>query len=199
MIRTCPQCERSFTPNVKHQVYESQECRQQGWVEKEVLAAQAELQRVEHPLQGVREAQEAAKAEWSAAIYAEIVRLLQVRGHFHADDLEPMGIPDEHRNLIGAQLGSLAARQYIHEVGRRRSANPARKQAKSGVYELTRVGRERLAEVGAGHGDRVGTGSSPAAAGTGRASADLAEPLSLLPDGAGRAQPQSAFTTPEAA
>lgn len=163
-------------------------------MQKEVEAAEAALQRVEHPLQEVREAQEAAKAEWSAGIYAEIVRILTVRGSFHADDLEPMGIPDEHRNLIGAQLGSLVARRYIHETGRRKSSNPARKQAKSSVFEFTRIGRERLAGVGAGvpgPGQAIGRSAS--------ADPDQPEPLSLLPDGAGQSEPLNPLSHPEAA
>lgn len=112
----------------------------------------ANVPRTEHPLQEVRDTQEQFKAHWSETIYNAIVEIL-CRGPFHPDDLEPLGIPDEHRNLIGAQLGSLAKRRYTHKVGERASKNPRRKGAKDNIIEFTRLGRGTLAGVGAEGGD----------------------------------------------
>src|ERR1044072_4425101 len=109
-------------------------------------AASANVARTQ-PLEEIRPAQEAAKAEWSTAIYAEIVRILQARGSSHADDLDPMGIPDDCRNIVGAQVGALVGKGWAQEVGRRASSNPRRHKRKSGVFELTRKGREGLARV----------------------------------------------------
>jgi hypothetical protein len=115
---------------------------------------------VTHPLADARAAQEATelKSHWSQVIYQGIISRLE-RGPVHADDLEglfPANL-DEHamcRKLVGAQFGSLASRRYIHEVGRRKSAVPSRKGAKSGVFEFTRKGRQKLVGVRADGGPR---------------------------------------------
>lgn len=94
----------------------------------------------------VRALQEAAKDKWSSVIREAIIEALR-GGSFHADDLEPLGIPRQHRNIIGSQAGYLVSKRYMQEVGRRKSTVPSRKAAKSGVYEFTRVGREKLASL----------------------------------------------------
>lgn len=115
-------------------------------------AASPDKGRTEHPLVEAREAQEATKLKdhYSQVIYQGIVERLE-RGPVHADDLEDL-FPDSDRTicrkLVGAQFGSLASRHYIHEVERRKSSVPSRKGAKSGVFEFTRLGREKLAGTG---------------------------------------------------
>lgn len=68
-------------------------------------------------------------------------------GQFHADDLEPLGIPDEHRNVIGSQIAKLVNQKWIVECGRRKSVVPSRNGAKSNEYRLTERG---VAGLGAG-------------------------------------------------
>ncbi len=119
-----------------------------------------------HPLANARAAQEASelKSHWSQVIYQGIIDRLQ-RGAVHADDLEPLFPANETeraicRKLVGAQFGSLASRHYIHEVERRKSSVPSRKGAKSGVFEFTRLGREKLAGVSAGVPNPQGPGGA---------------------------------------
>lgn len=107
-----------------------------------------------HALADARAAQEATKLKdhYSQVIYQGIIERLE-RGPVHADDLEDL-FPESDRTmcrkLVGAQFGSLASRHYIREKERRKSSVPSRKGAKSGVFEFTQKGRERLAGVGAG-------------------------------------------------
>jgi hypothetical protein len=149
--RMCLQCDRPFEPARPHQVFDSEECRYQGWVEKEVLAAHEPAQRVEahvHPLAEARAQQERSdlKSKLSQIIYQGIVDRLKY-GPVHADDLEGL-FPEERRTmcrrLVGAQFGSLASRGYIVERERRKSNVKSRKGAKSGVYEFTKKGRALL-------------------------------------------------------
>lgn len=107
-----------------------------------------------HPLAEVRAEQEASdlKSKLSQIIYQGIVDRLK-HGPIHADDLEPLfadEVRDICRRLVPAQLGSLRSRNYIHEIDRRKSTVRSRKCAKSGVYEFTRLGREKLVGVSAG-------------------------------------------------
>jgi hypothetical protein len=145
--RTCKQCGRPFEPKRPHQIYDTRECRYQGWIENEVEAASQRVER--HPLVEVREVQEATKLKdrYSQVIYQGIIDRLE-RGPVHADDLEDL-FPDSDRTmcrkLVGAQFGSLASRHYIREKERRKSSIASRKGAKSSVWEFTQKGRERLA------------------------------------------------------
>ncbi len=119
------------------------------------------------PIQRIREKQEAAKAHWSAIVREGILHWL--RSHppevFHADELEALGIPGEHRNLIGSQIAKLVNQQWIVECGRRKSRIASRNGAKSNEYRLTELGRDRIVGVGGGGIDEVphpssGLGSS---------------------------------------
>lgn len=109
----------------------------------------------QHPLRDARAAQEATdlKSKLSELIYQAIISKLE-KGPVHADDLEDL-FPEEHRGLCrrltGAQFGSLASRHYIFEKERRKSSVPSRKGAKSGVFEFTRKGREKLTGVDSDH------------------------------------------------
>lgn len=169
MTRTCPQCERSFEPNAKHQIYDVDACRQQGWVEKEVLSAQTSVQRVgEHPLAEARAEQEATAVNrrYGLLIRQAIIDRLKTTGTCHADDLEPLYPADELarkrcRKLAGAQFGSLASPRgnkepLIREKERRKSSIPERKCAKSGVFEFTKAGWDRYGSAGVGGGNESG-------------------------------------------
>lgn len=95
----------------------------------------------------VRASQEAVKDHWSSAVREAIIDVLRRKGEFHADDLAELGIPDEHRNVIGSQVARLVNQHWMVECGRRKSAVPSRNGAKSNVYKLTREG---VSGVGAG-------------------------------------------------
>jgi hypothetical protein len=131
-----------------------------------------------HPLVEARADQEATdlKSKLSQIIYQGIVDRLKY-GLVHADDLEslfPPEVRDVCRRLVGAQFGSLASRRYIVERERRKSSVPSRKGAKSGVFEFTKLGREKLtAGVSAGAStNRV----SPASGDAGEVSTASADP-----------------------
>jgi hypothetical protein len=84
--------------------------------------------------------------------------------------LEPLFPANEQervmcRKLVGAQFGSLASRHYIAEKERRKSSVPSRKGAKSGVFEFTQRGREKLA------GHRAGGRGEPSLSRSGAANA----------------------------
>jgi hypothetical protein len=169
-VHHCKQCGRSFVPKRPHQKYDHQECRYQGWIQQQVEAARQRVE--EHPLAEVRADQEATdlKSKLSQIIYEGIVDRLRF-GPVHADDLEPLFPPevrDVCRRLVGAQFGSLASRRFIVERERRKSSVPSRKGAKSGVFEFTKLGREKLiagVDVGRGATSREAADSDAEAAG----------------------------------
>lgn len=158
-MKTCPQCERAFEPKRPHGVYCSEPCQYQGWVEKQVEAAQVGAQCIEqHPLAEVRAEQEqiAAKARWALIVREHIARTLLETGFVHSDDLDSLGIPDEHRNIAGSQMGGFVQRGLMVEVGRRASIKPSRKKAKSAIYRITDKGRRELTigvSASESHGD----------------------------------------------
>jgi DNA-directed RNA polymerase subunit RPC12/RpoP len=89
-----------------------------------------------------RALQEDAKAHWSMVVDEAIVRHFRrdPSGTFHADDLEALGIPDDHRNVIGSQIAKWVNRKRMVECGRRASSVPSRNGAKSNEYRLTERG-----------------------------------------------------------
>lgn len=105
------------------------------------------------PIEQIRRDLEDVKREWSLIVREAIRAVFREKGEFHADDLAPLGIPDEHRNIIGAQIAGLVGAGRIEEIGRRKSTIPSRHGAKSGVYKLTKLGQEKLAELRAGVSD----------------------------------------------
>jgi hypothetical protein len=144
--RTCKQCERPFEPKRPHQIYDTRECRYQGWIENEVEAAS---QRVEQqPLQEVRGQQEegGASADYLILAREQIARTLLHTGWFTADDLEPLGIPQQYRRSVhGSATGYFSGElSHMEEAGRRKSERPARKGGKNTVFRITVRGRREL-------------------------------------------------------
>lgn len=162
--RNCPQCGREFTPKAKHQIYDVDPCRYQGWIQKEVEAAEAGSQRVDgHPLQLVREDQAAKKhnRDLGGLIRQAIIDQIKTTGECFADDLVelyPEGEVKECRRLATAQFGSMVSSGVIREKERRKSKFSTRKGGKSGVYIFTQKGREQLVGVG---GESAGGGPAP--------------------------------------
>lgn len=75
-----------------------------------------------------RALQEDAKAHWSMVVDEAIFRHFKVdpTGTLHADDLESLGLPAEHRNCIGSQFAKWVNRSRMVECGRRASTVPSR-------------------------------------------------------------------------
>jgi hypothetical protein len=102
---------------------------------------------------------EDAKAHWSMVVDEAIVRHFKAdpTGIFHADDLEAIGIPDDHRNVIGSQIAKWVNRKRMVECGRRASTVPSRNGAKSNEYRLTERGARLVAGLDSDtDGDRDG-------------------------------------------
>lgn len=175
MNRTCDQCgkrlitQRSgarFCNDICKARWHNAERSKQGTTAKRISGGS---EPDAHALADARAAQEATKlkSHWSQVIYQGIVERLK-QGTVHADDLEALLPANEEertmcRKLVGAQFGSLASRHYIFEKERRKSSVPTRKGAKSGVFEFTRKGRDRL--VGNRTGASGGTTGASAVSG----------------------------------
>lgn len=148
MTRTCPQCERSFEPKASHQIYDFQECRQQGWVEKEVVAAQTPAQRVGAiDLSEVRARGEEAggdKSRWTLIARAHITHTLIATSYFSAEDFDALGIPPEHVNVCTSWIGHFSKRKVMEPISWRYSQKPSRKGGKVWTYRITQKGREEL-------------------------------------------------------
>ncbi|HEY6731936.1 MAG TPA: hypothetical protein VI039_13050 [Solirubrobacterales bacterium] len=145
--RTCPQCERSFEPNAKHQIYDVEACRYQGWIQKEVEAAEASAQRVEvHDLDEVRGRAEESKekARYTLIAREHITHTLVATGYFSAEDFDALGIPAEHVNVCTSWIGNFSRRKLMEPISWRASSKPSRKGGKVWTYKITEKGRAEL-------------------------------------------------------
>ena len=152
--------------------YDSAACRtaleRGGWGSTRAAKAHvAQTGGTVHPLREARERQEATALDkrLGQVIHQAIVALIVETGSAHADDLEPFyptGHGDRCRELQPGRFGSLRSRGYIIKRDERKSRVKSRNGAKSGVYEFTKKGRERLVGVGGGVVDqRRSSGASP--------------------------------------
>jgi hypothetical protein len=142
------------------------------------------------------------KAEWTEKVSRHIAGTLLATSRFHADDLAPLEIPEVHSAIAGSQTSRFVGKGWMMEVGRRKCQHKAANGRKAGIYEITDLGRRELPKLARRGGPKSPPSAQDAEPGVqpvGTAASSEPEPLSLLPDGAGRAQAQSAFTTPEAA
>jgi hypothetical protein len=149
-----------------------------------------------------RALQEDAKAHWSMVVDEAILRHFKANpsGKFHADDLEALGIPDDHRNVIGSQIAKWVNRRRMVECGRRASTVPSRNGAKSNEYRLTERGRDLVAGPNAENpegqaGCHVPAPSTGRASGSTGASSGAGSSISVRsgdsPVGAGQEQGKS--------
>jgi|GEM_PF-4856834 len=99
-----------------------------------------------HSLDEALDLHEITKPEWVALVKTRIMDILE-QGSFHADDLRYLGVPEDHKSVIGNAVGALVRAGLMVEVGRRKSVAPERHGAKSSVYEITDKGRVKLAGV----------------------------------------------------
>lgn len=100
------------------------------------------------PLREVRGGQEEGGASADHLILAreQITRTLLATGFFTADDLEPLGIPEQYRRSVhGSATGYFSGEKlFMEEASRRKSERPERKGAKNTVFRITVKGRREL-------------------------------------------------------
>jgi hypothetical protein len=152
-VQTCGWCGADLTGKRSHARYCGAPCRAEASRWKHGRSGDAEKAHESAdtpPIALIREEHEAAKAHWSMVVDEAIVRHFRrdPTGTFHADDLEPVGIPDDHRNVIGSQIAKWVNRRRMVECGRRASTVPSRNGAKSNEYRLTERGRALVAGQG---------------------------------------------------
>ena len=195
MKRTCryQPCSKEFTPNHPRQEFCEPTCRaSQHYLEHpekgRVLPGDALQCVATHPLADARAQQEESETnrQFGLLIRQAIVDRLKTTGTCHADDLEPLYPANELerkrcRRLAGAQFGSLASSKLIREKERRKSSVPARKGAKSGVYEFTKAGWDRWGTAGVSSGR---TGAEPAATAHSGEESSAGDPGTIGPGGA---------------
>lgn len=169
------------------------------WSESHRLSLSAARTSDKAPLRSVeeaRQAQEKGKPHWSAIVHEGICDVLRSTGGYHADDLQHLGIPAQHRNIIGSQTRVLLEKGWMVEAGRRRSEIPSRHGAKSGMYRITKLGVAKL--VGVGGGNAAGSISSPSDSATSGHSSHSGENSagsgSLFDADKVHERPRSAFT-----
>lgn len=159
----------------------------------------------DHPLAEVRQRQ---NPDWLSVCQEAILDVLRRRPNVHADDLTPLGIPEDRKNCIGSAFASLASKRWIEQIDRRASQSRSRNSAKSGVYQLTHLGRIKLtagvaAGTEAGHrrakpGEIAAPRASDDPDGEGSSGGSAEEPATRLFDEPEPAHPRSAFTDDEA-
>lgn len=77
----------------------------------------------------------------------------------HADDID-VDLPDEHKNILGSQCATFVRRGWMVESFRRASTRTAANGRKSGVFQITELGRQTLVGVGGGRSAAGSTGGS---------------------------------------
>jgi len=157
--RTCDYCGEPFEAKRSHARWCSDPCSDQGWVEEQVYGALVGGQRVEQGVgsrggnvRSVQEARELQEREKEKARYTliareHIARTLVETGWFHADDMQPLGIPEQHANVIGSQIASYVNRKLMTKVGERRCQHKAANGRKAAVYRITIKGRAELSKL----------------------------------------------------
>lgn len=168
------------------------------------------------------QAQQKAKRDWAGAIDEQIRRTLLATGFFHADDLDPLGVPPEHCNLKGTRTAWFRNQGLMEKSGaERKISHKAANGRKAAIHRITKKGREELVglDAGSSSGDRVasvesgesgeppvpasradhgGHLSPPAQPPSGsQVGAASPEPLKLVGDEVGRERPRSAITDPD--
>lgn len=174
---------------------------------------------------GIQE-EEPEKARWTLIVREQIARTLLDTGYFHADDVDPLGVPEQHCNIIGSQIASFKNRQLMEPTGAvRKVTHRAANSRKAPIYRITAKGRKELT-VGVGSDNREGnsglripepsTGRSESAGARSSLTADPgSQPGPETPVGSGASEetapesdrlfepeperPRSAFTDREAA
>jgi len=86
-----------------------------------------------------------AKRDWSGVIDEQIRLKLVGSAVVHANDLDGLGVPPEHRNLIGTRMARYANKGWMEATTERRKVeHPAANGRKNPVYRITRKGWQDL-------------------------------------------------------
>lgn len=142
-----------------------------------------------------RALQEDAKAHWSMVVDEGIFRHFKAdpTGTLHADDLESLGLPVEHKQgIIGSQFAKWINRNRMVECGRRASTVPSRNGAKSNLYRLTDKGRDLVVaglDSGGTFGGSAAVESGDSPIGAGATPGGTEEGRTPTPQGTGTDQP----------
>lgn len=167
------ECSESFIPKRPHQRFHDDSCRYAQWeLDKAREEAQASAQRVErHVLDEVRGLLEEHKGDWTLIVREYARGTLLATGHLSAADFTILGVPVEHCNLPGAQIGAYAAAGYMEAVTFRRwsaEQKASRKSGKYWVYRITHKGKEKLSPPTGSEGEIAASGASRLALAPGR-------------------------------
>lgn len=91
------------------------------------------------------QAQVKAKRDWRDAIDEQIRLTLLETGYFHADDLDPLGIPPEHAQLKGTRSAWFRNQGLMEKTGaERKVAHKAANGRKAPIHQITPKGRQAL-------------------------------------------------------
>lgn len=98
------------------------------------------------------------KRDWSGAIDEQIRLKLVGSATVHANDLDGLDVPAEHRNLIGTRMARYCNKGWMEPTTERRKVtHPAANGRKNPVYRITRKGWQELTvgvdALGSCHGD----------------------------------------------
>lgn len=97
------------------------------------------------------------KRDWSGAIDEQIRRTLLTTGYFHADDLDPLGVPPEHAQLKGTRSAWFRNQGFMEKTGaERKVAHKAANGRKAHIHRITPKGRRELT-AGVGSENREGS------------------------------------------
>ncbi|HUB98543.1 MAG TPA: CGNR zinc finger domain-containing protein [Solirubrobacterales bacterium] len=150
--RVCenPGCDKRFIAKNPRRRFCSDDCRFEAWDQSNPRTPREDRTTVDaHPLDEVRAQHEESKGRWTVIVREHLNRTLIETGYVNAEDFDALGIPAEHSNLANAQMGGYVNAGYMEAISWRRSTKPSRKSGKIWVYKITKLGREKLAGVGA--------------------------------------------------
>lgn len=165
MTRICAysKCEVEFEPKRPHHRFHRESCRYADFLERQENGGEDGAQRVgdgvgsrggnvrDLDTAGDLQAQQKEKRDWRDAIDEQIRRTLLETGFFHADDLDALGVPPEHAQLKGTRSAWFRNQGFMEKTGaERKVSHKAANGRKAAIHRITKLGREKLAGVGAG-------------------------------------------------
>jgi hypothetical protein len=139
------------------------------------------------------QAQVKDKRDWSGAIDEQIRLTLLGTGYFHADDLDPLGVPPEHAQLKGTRSASFRNQGFMEKTGaERKVSHKAANGRKAAIHRITPKGRRELTAGVNADGD-------PSESGGNRSSDPASTPPVSVHPGEQTAQPNAGAPQPKGA
>jgi len=149
--KVCLNCDTPFEAKRDSARYCSEQCKNDWHTENRAASVDTLPQRVEgHVLDEVRGLLEEHKGDWTLIVREFARRTLFTTGYLSAADFTILGVPDEHCNLPGAQIGAFAGAGYMEAISFKRwsaEAKASRKSGKYWVYRITQKGKEHLSPL----------------------------------------------------